>query len=253
MDNSLNINILLEEKLQEYTPITLEEMDTVKLMNRTDTKFFFHVNLLSEILERAKEYYRVLEISNRRQFQYHTTYFDTPDLLLYNEHLNGKLNRYKVRQRRYDVTGKEFFEVKYKTNKGRTLKSRIENNNCQCLNEQTNTFLQKKTPYNNNILEQALKNDFFRITLVNNRLSERATLDYDINFSDFSNEYHCPLLGIAEIKQDNQSGSSMLLQIIKELGIRPQGISKYCLGVASLYPNVKINRLKPQINKINNL
>ena len=253
MSNILDIKKELELKLQELQPITLQEMDTVKLMNRTDTKFFFHADLLVEILEKAKEHYRVLEICERRQFHYLTTYFDTPDMRLYHEHLNGKLNRYKVRQRRYDVTGTEFFEVKFKTNKGRTLKSRIENNNSECLNEKTNAFLLKKTPYSNEILEKALKNEFFRITLVNKRLTERATLDFDINFSDFSNQYHCPMLGIAEIKQDNQSGVSALLQIIKDLGIRPEGISKYCLGVAALYPNVKTNRLKPKINKINNL
>jgi hypothetical protein len=253
MDSSIDVKKEIEVKLQNMQPITLAEMDSVKLMNRTDTKFFFHVSLLIEILEKAKEFYRVLEISDKRQFQYLTTYFDTPDMKLYHEHLNGKLNRYKVRQRRYDATGVEFFEVKFKTNKGRTMKSRFENNDCQCLNEKTNAFLLKKTPYSNEVLEKALQNEFIRITLVNKRLSERATLDYNLNFSDFKNELNCPLLGIAEIKQDNESGDSALLKIIRDLGVRPQGISKYCLGVASLYSNVKTNRLKPQINKINNL
>jgi hypothetical protein len=243
----------LTEILAKYRPITLEEMDSVKLMNRTDTKYFFHADVLKEILNKAMESYRVLEINHVRQFNYLTTYFDTPELKLYHEHLNGKLNRYKIRQRRYDATGTEFFEVKFKNNKGRTLKSRIENNLDTELNELTDKFLRKKTPYECGQLQKAIMNDFIRITLVNNEKTERATLDYNVSFSTNSKEHSCPQLGIAEIKQDNLSGPSPLVKILRELKLRPEGISKYCLGVASLYDNVKINTLKPRLLKIQNL
>jgi hypothetical protein len=243
----------LAEILTHYRPITLEEMDSVKLMNRTDTKYFFHVNLLKDVLTKAVGEYRVLEINYVRQFNYLTTYFDTPEFKLYNEHLNGKLNRYKIRQRRYDSTGTEFFEIKFKTNKGRTLKSRIENNLQDYLNEQTDKFLRKKTPYEISQLQKAIINGFVRITLVNNEKTERVTLDYNISFSNHNKEHYCPQLGIAEIKQDNLSGQSPLIKILRELKLRPDGISKYCLGVASLYDNVKINTLKPRLLKIQNL
>jgi hypothetical protein len=36
--------------VQKFNPITLEEMDRVKLMNRIDTKFAFSVNQLVELL-----------------------------------------------------------------------------------------------------------------------------------------------------------------------------------------------------------
>lgn len=243
----------LTEILAQYRPITLEEMDSVKLMNRTDTKYFFNVSLLKDILIKAMDSYRVLEINHIRQFNYLTTYFDTPELKLYNEHLNGKLNRYKIRQRRYDATGTEFFEVKFKNNKGRTLKSRIENNLHDQLNDQTDKFLRKKTPYEVSQLQKAIMNDFIRITLVNNEKTERATLDYNLSFSNHNKEHRCPQLGIAEIKQDNLSGPSPLMKTLRELRLRPEGISKYCLGVASLYDNVKINTLKPRLLKIQNL
>jgi hypothetical protein len=243
----------LNDIVSNYRPITLDEMDSVKLMNRTDTKYFFHVSLLAEILLKAVDYYRVLEINNIRQFNYLTTYFDTPNFTLYNEHLNGKLNRFKIRQRRYDATGTEFFEIKFKTNKGRTLKSRIENNQAGFLNENTNSFLKKKTPYENGQLQKAIINDFIRITLVNNEKTERATLDYNLSFSNQKNTHKCHQLGIAEIKQDNTTGPSPLIKIMRELKLRPDGISKYCLGVASLYDHVKTNSLKPRLIKIQNL
>lgn len=239
--------------LDTYKPISLSEMDTVKLMSRTDTKFIFNSAMMSQVLELAKASYKVLEIKDARQFQYVTTYFDTPDMFMYNQHHNGKLNRYKVRQRRYDATGDEFFEIKFKNNKGRTIKSRIENNDNNKLNAATDKFLKKKTPFECCQLQKTILNQFTRITLVNNNMTERATLDYNLYFSDFHKEHQVPQLGIVEIKQDSNSGSSPLIAIMRELKIQPEGLSKYCLGVASLYHDVKINTFKPRLLKINNL
>jgi hypothetical protein len=244
---------LLNSILKNYQPISLEEMDSVRLMNRTDTKYFFQSKMLKEILERAGKYYRVLEIKNQRQFYYFTTYFDTPGLMLYYDHQNGKLNRYKIRQRRYEITGKEYFEVKFKTNKGWTLKSRIKNDSTEYLNDSTDMFLKQKTPYSNASLQKAITNCFVRITLVNNQLTERVTLDYSLGFSDHEKTIEYPGLGIVEVKRDSQSKHKVILQIMKELNIRPEGISKYCLGVAALCNGVKTNLLKQHLIKINNL
>jgi hypothetical protein len=243
----------IEGNLKKFKPISLDEMDSVKLMNRTDTKYFFSVDMVSEILKKAEKYYRVLEIHNQRKFIYHTVYFDTPDYLLYQHHHNGKLNRYKIRQRRYDVTGSEYFEIKFKTNKGWTVKSRVLNNNSDCLNGSTDFFLKQKTPYASSQLHKSIDNDFIRITLVDYKLTERATLDYSIAFSGLHKSVSFPNLGILEVKQDSYSGRPVLLEIMKDLKIRPAGISKYCLGVASLYSCVKTNLLKQNISKINNL
>ena len=39
-----------EEIIKEFKPITMDEMKSVRLMNRTDTKYIFHVNRLNSIL-----------------------------------------------------------------------------------------------------------------------------------------------------------------------------------------------------------
>ena len=70
-------------------------------------------------------YYKVLTISGLRQGRYETRYFDTADYEMYTKHHNGKLNRYKVRFRTYVDSEMNFFEVKFKTNTGRTRKSRV--------------------------------------------------------------------------------------------------------------------------------
>jgi hypothetical protein len=246
------IGVGINKVLGQFQPISLDEMDSVKLMNRFDTKFFFNVNLVENILDRASKHYRILEISTKRQFHYQTTYFDTPDLLLYREHQNGKLNRLKIRQRRYDATGAEFFEVKLRTNKGRTLKSRIVNNNAEYLNANTDVFLKKSTPYSILNLHKVIKNDFIRITLVDYNLSERVTLDFNVSFSNSVGSIEFPTIGIVEVKQSSHSEKSQIVKIMKDLKIRPASISKYCLGVASLFNDVKANNLKSQILKINN-
>ena len=43
-------NLNLENTLVAFEPISLTEMDRVKLMNRTDTKFAFHYDKLAFFL-----------------------------------------------------------------------------------------------------------------------------------------------------------------------------------------------------------
>ena len=88
-----NINALLSS----FKPISLEEMDSVKLMDRTDTKFVFHRSSLPIVLSAISKNYRALEVENSRWSPYETLYFDTPSLELYMRHHNEKMNRYKIR------------------------------------------------------------------------------------------------------------------------------------------------------------
>ena len=107
--------------LLKFEPISLEEMDSVKLMERTDTKYVFPISELAEILEGMITQYRLLEINNVRIQRYESLYYDTKDFLLYRKHLIGKPDRYKIRFRRYiDSDGLTFFEIKHKNNRGTT-------------------------------------------------------------------------------------------------------------------------------------
>lgn len=243
----------INDILNIFKPITLEQMDSVNFMNRLDTKFFFHVSLLPEILKQSANNFFVLEIKEKRQFNYNSTYFDTPDFLMYNNHLNRRCNRYKIRQRRYDITGVEFFEVKYKNNKGRTLKSRFENTSPTPLNKKADDFLKLNTPYSVGMLQATLKNEFTRVTLVNYELCARITLDYNLSFSENGTIISLPNMGIAEVKQDGICGNSFFINLMRQLGQRPSSISKYCTGAALLFPNLKTNTIKSKLIQINKL
>jgi hypothetical protein len=105
--------------------ISLEEMDGVKLMNRTDTKFTFSISVLPEIFQNLSQFYDVLEIYNKRIHEYKSLYFDTKKRKFYYDHHNQRVNRFKVRFREYVDSGLTFLEVKRKNNKGKTIKKRL--------------------------------------------------------------------------------------------------------------------------------
>ncbi|MBL0047611.1 MAG: hypothetical protein IPP32_05865 [Bacteroidetes bacterium] len=70
----------LDQIISAFQPITLAEMDSVKLMDRTDTKFVFHVQDLDAVLSDISKHYRALEVEGTRWSPYETLYYDTPGL-----------------------------------------------------------------------------------------------------------------------------------------------------------------------------
>ena len=236
--------------LDDFGSVLLSEMDGVKLMNRIDTKYIFNTGVLAEIITQLMPYYKVLTINEHRLFPYSTTYFDTPDFALYNHHQNGKLNRYKIRFRRYDTFGNSFMEIKLKTNKQQTRKKRQEITGNDFLTEEALSLIESETGYKFSDLNQTLVNKFKRITLVNNDFTERLTFDFNLVFQNDHDKEEIQNIVIAELKQDRYSTVSSFYAIMKERGIRKLGVSKYCLGMVLLNPELKWNSFKPKMLQI---
>ena len=98
---------------------------------------------------------------------YRTLYFDSPEFELFRRHHAGMLNRYKVRSREYVDSQLAFLEVKHKTNKGRTIKQRIQTSAlADEIEKETAEFLQTAYPFNPANLEPKLWVEYDRITLV---------------------------------------------------------------------------------------
>jgi len=55
------------------------------------------------------------------------------------------------------------------------------------------------------------------------------------------------------VKLDAQDQTSPFLAQMRAQRIRPQGFSKYCVGVSMLYDHVKKNALKPQLLRLEKL
>lgn len=228
-------------------------MDSVQLLNRTDTKYVMSKNQLLEILNEITEDYFILEIEGNRLNSYKTLYFDTKDKLFYLNHHNGKPNRYKVRMRKYVDSGLCFLEVKHKS-KGRTNKKRKKINDFNLELSSKKSELISKIFKKEMKLEPSLWNSFTRITLVNKTEKERLTLDLSLNFESMNGEVlNVDHLVIAEVKQENINRNSIFVQKAKKMRIRSSSMSKYCIGMALMDEKLKSNRFKSKILKINKL
>jgi hypothetical protein len=237
-----------------FQPITLAEMDNVKLMDRLDTKYVFHASQLESILSQVTNDYSVLEIFNKRIFRYHSIYFDTPAFDLYYYHHRGKSNRYKIRTRQYADTGDCFLEIKFKTPQGRTLKERTSVPSIGCICDKGKDFAGERTPIDVETLIPSLNVDFDRITLVSKTGIERITIDIGLQLRNNSKSQEYSNIIILEAKHEKGNHASSMLSLLKHNNIRPYSISKYSLGTALLNDSVKKNLFKPKIlflNKIN--
>lgn len=241
----------LNSILEKFNPVTLSEAGEVKLMNRIDRKYWFHVSSLNSLLERMMQYYDILEIDGIRSLEYQSTYFDTKDNRMYLRHHNQKLNRVKIRRRAYTTTGHQFMEVKFKTNTKRTIKTRIETDySVNNILSSEQEFIAKKTPYKGGELVKTLSNKFNRITLINKNKQGRCTIDVHPRFWNDKGKIGFEKLVVFELKRERSFKGSPMVKIMRELKIRQSGLSKYCTGRALLDPTLKRNLFKPRLRYI---
>ncbi len=245
---------LIQPRLAGFNSISLKQMDSVALLNRTDSKYVCSMQQLAAILPSLVADYRVLEIDGRRMHRYHTLYFDTADFALYRRHHAGGRNRYKVRSRTYLDTQHYFLEVKHKVNKYRTIKHRLATPSAlETFNPASSDFVQRIVPFEVGLLQPTLTNDFSRITLVNIAEQERVTLDIGIGFQSDSRLVELTGVVIAEVKQAGINRSSPFIQGIRGQHLHTIGMSKYCSGAALLYPDLPRNSFKPTLRYLNTL
>lgn len=241
--------------LDKLPPISLEEMEGIKLMNRTDQKYLATLTQLEQLLVMAQGKYYVQEIDGKRVNPYRTVYLDTPDEEMYLMHHNGRLTRQKVRVRTYLDSGLTFLEVKNKNNHGRTKKKRMQVQGLDTLvGDGGDTLLLKHARYKLSQLVPKVENRFERITLVNLDKTERLTIDTHVKFHHWEtgcdNTYD--RLVIIELKRDGNVYSPVL-DILRTLRIHPSGFSKYCIGTVLTNDAIKKNLFRPKLRKIEKL
>jgi hypothetical protein len=241
------------EILQNFDAIGLEQLDSVKLQNRVDSKFVFSEDILTTVLEEVSQHYNVLTLGDIRSNKYNSLYYDTPDDLFFISHHNGKMNRFKVRYRQYMDSGICFLEVKFKNNKGRTVKKRMKVERiAEQLDENARTFLLERMGKSYD-LKPALWNSFERITFAHKTNPERLTIDHLLKFALHGQEVEMSNICIAELKQEKLTNSSVFMQIMRTHGSQPSGMSKYCIGSLLLRPELKYNNFKEKLLRLNKL
>lgn len=234
-----------------FDKIGLGDIERVNLQDRHDTKCYFSIDELAVLLPELSVDYYVLGIRGIYCLQYDSLYFDTPDFRFYYEHHNKRANRYKVRYRQYVESDKlTFFEVKFKSNKGRTVKNRRRCGGIGLGLPVESEGLRGFCPYLDGGIVPVVRIQYKRITLVRKDFTERVTLDVGLVFS-CDGFFKCiPNLVIAEIKQDKVNRRSPILEVLHRYHIVPSNISKYCLGIIYCYGYVKCNRFKPLLRRM---
>lgn len=236
--------------LQQFEPISLEQMDNVKLMSRIDTKYIINIDALPGLLQELQSHYYILEVNGVRNSKYETVYFDTPDFMFYHQHRRGVANRNKVRMRRYVESELNFFEIKSKNNKGRTTKERIKRKHFRTeFSQKAEDFLFEKTHLTGHEIEPKLNVNYSRITLVNKHEPERLTIDTCLRFINGNAIKDLSKLVIVELKQESKH-LGFFSELMHKYHIQDVSISKYCFGIIFLYHDIRMNSFKPKLLKL---
>ncbi len=238
-------------KLERFERIALEDMPAEVLMERIDRKFPFHVSQIGEILEGLDEDFFVLEAAGDIVSPYETLYFDTEDMRFYNDHQRGLENRMKIRYRSYPKTRAHFLEIKRKNNKSETSKDRV------IVSDSEFPFSQEASNFLHQYVDGDLVDDlrptvhisYNRLAFIGKDFNERFSIDFDIRFETGDACGNFKNLAIAEIKQANYRTTDVVRHFRKK-GLYESGLSKYCMALATLQPNLKSGNFKLGLRKI---
>jgi hypothetical protein len=231
-----------------FDPISLAEINAAAgLQTRADNKYFVPWEAFLAFSTMLQSTHKVLEIEGRRSFTYDTQYFDTPDLTTYWGHVQKRRKRFKCRTRVYENSDLCVFELKLKGGRGETIKHKI-NYHKQMAGEVTasaQAFIQNQLAASYQMafghqLVPTLRTNYERVTFASQVCTERVTCDFNLMFSITNARAQLdPRFVLVEIKSER--GRSDADQFLWRLGVRPSSGSKYCVGLALLTPNLRIN------------
>jgi VTC domain len=229
-------------------PIGLKELNALaELQTRVDRKYFVPAELFHQLIARLADEMQVLEIDGRRTFGYESFYFDTPQLSTYRAHLQRRRQRFKARTRTYTDTGLCMFEVKLTGARGETVKQRVPHPQ-ELRAELTDDALTHlgstlRDAYHQDLpagLRPTLVTSYRRTTFVSRTGEARLTCDVGLVCGDVEHEVRDT--GTHVLVESKSAGrGSAPDRILRDLGVRPAKVSKYCVAVAALHPELPSN------------
>ncbi len=235
--------------LNQFSSTSLKELNEMGLDNRVDSKFVLPKNILGDVLEHLSKNYSILAIDNENIFTYENTYFDTPDRFFYQSHHNGKLNRQKLRFRRYKESDLCVLETKLKTNKSRTIKQRIPTKGKK--QDDITSFLNEQIHLTTGNFLPKLFNNYHRMTFTHLQKKEKVTIDFNLSFENPDNnlQHHIDDYFVVEVKKKDKVHHSEFSLYCKKNGIRESRFSKYCMGTCLTNNNdLKKNNFKEKLS-----
>jgi VTC domain len=224
-----------------FEPISLPALEShAGLQARVDRKYIVAFETLERLLAELGDDYLALEIDGERLQQYDSVYFDTPTLMGYRDHLQGRRKRFKCRTRLYGGTAC-FFDLKMKGSRGETVKRRLSlpASAHGSLTAGASTFLKRELLHEYGAaapteLVPTLHNSFARLALTHARREERLTIDFGLMLGrDGRDDRYRMRPDHVLIEAKSQTGLGTADRLLPRLGARPLTMcSKYCLGIA---------------------
>ncbi|SDL49962.1 VTC domain-containing protein [Glycomyces sambucus] len=233
-----------------------EVVAAADLQTRVDTKYLLTPERYRWFQDRLADTgeWSCLDIGGRRRFAYESVYFDTPDLLTYRQHRQGRRRRFKVRTRLYADSGDCAFEVKVKGARQDTVKERLPYAAADAarITPEAAAHLARalREAYGMGVppgLEPRLRTDYRRHTLVNPAAGVRITCDEDLRCVTASGTVAARPRCLVEVKAARPGGSAD--RLLWSMGARPVAVSKYCLAVAVLAPGMHGNPWARALNE----
>lgn len=229
------------------------------LMVRKDKKYILNKQQAAVLVASLEKSFDVLDINGKRQFDYHSDYFDTPQLHCFRDHNQDRRRRLKVRFRQYADTNQHFLELKIKGRGGQTTKLRrpisSDDFSLGSLSPDLLAFLQEQMPHASSeavhlAYSKVLRVSYLRSTLVSKTGKVRITLDQRLRFqSEDRVERISEDLWVVEVKSD--TGWSDVDRTLLHMGVRASDLcSKYCVGLALVDVVSRVSRFTPTVKKI---
>jgi hypothetical protein len=231
----------LPDLLGGFEGVSLKALDErAALLRRIDNKYAVTREQFVQLTDRLRGDHEILEIDGRRAFTYSTTYFDTPELRCFVDHIEDRVPRFKARSRLYADSGVCVFEVKLKRSPDETDKRQIEYpaQDRRRLTEDAMTCLESALADQGiempEKLEATLTTEFERVTMAARDGSERLTCDLGVRLvgrDGDSVQMHEDLI-LVETKSED--GNSPADREFERMGVETISLSKYRVGISAV-------------------
>lgn len=240
-----------------FDPIGLDELLALAaLQDRVDRKYVLPTAALTPILATLQDRARMLQIDGRREFDYESVYFDTPDVVCYRQAALRRRRRFKIRTRTYVNSAQRWLEVKTRDRRGHTVKQRqAHEHDARDLPETAREFVDhvvvgaELTGTWDLSLLPTLTTTYRRRTLFLPGSASRVTIDTDLRWASGAN-HHLALPGVAIVETKTATTRPCEAdRLLWRAGCRPSLISKYGTGLAALRPDLPSNKWHRVLNR----
>jgi hypothetical protein len=250
----VNSDAATERAAAAAAPVALADvLDRAGLQTRVDRKYLVPARAFTDFSDEVAHRLLVLEIGGRRRFGYESVYFDTADLHTYRAHRQGRRLRCKIRTRTYTDTGGCAFEIKMEGRRGTTVKERLPyspEDRTRLTDEALRRLEETMTAYGIPVpegLQPSLRTTYTRTTFVDRDEATRVTCDTDLAYAlpdplPGSLSTACGPDGHVLVEVKSAARGTHFDAALRSAGGRPVGLSKYCVGIALLRPEVPGNQ-----------